>query len=107
MSETNAPLVDNDGTVRLRRFAFATGVSAILITGVVAVVLGLTAPVGTWPAAVGLGAMVGFWMSPLLGALIGNGYHEIMHDRAQRAATEPVARPVEPAAGAVPLPAAG
>ena len=30
--------------------------------------------------------MIGFWVCPLLGAVIGNGYHEIMLDRAKREA---------------------
>ena len=72
-----------------------------------AIILKLTAPVDTWTAAFGLGAMIGFWTSPLLGALIGNGYHEIMADRAKAAAQAPAPTVVDSSQGPIPLPAAG
>lgn len=106
MSEFNPPLTNADGDLRLRRFAVATVSSAILVAAVTGVILKMTAPVDTWTAAVGLGAMIGFWVSPLLGALIGNGYHEIMADRATREVAEP-ATATDSSRGPIPLPATG
>lgn len=111
MSEFDSPLVNADGAIRLRRFATATLASFAVVTAVTTILMASLAPgVDTWAAAVGLGAMIGFWTSPLLGAVIGNGYHEILKDRAeaQAAAPTPTGAPASaPASGPIPLPAAG
>ena len=79
-----SPLLDADGKVRMRRFAIATISSAIIITLGVGFAMYAADPSGGWAVAFGIGAMIGFWMCPLAGAVIGNGYHEIQQDRARR-----------------------
>jgi len=75
------PLLDDDGKLRMRRFVVATLSSAVVLAGVVALLMHLAAPDGGWGVAIGVGAMIGFWMCPLPGALIGNGFHEINKHR--------------------------
>lgn len=79
----STPLLDDDGKLRIRRFMIATLASAVVIT--VGVTFGMYAadPDGGWAVAFGVGAMIGFWMCPLAGAVIGNGYHEVMKDRGE------------------------
>ena len=86
----STPLLDDDGKLRMRRFLIATLSSAVVMT--IGVALGVYAadPSGGWAVAFGIGAMIGFWICPLMGGLIGNGYHEVMKDRA-KAAAEPAA----------------
>lgn len=87
MSETNdTPMLDDDGKLRMHRFVVATLTSAVVIAAAVAVGIHVAQPDGGWNVAFGVGAMIGFWMCPLAGAVIGNGYHEIMKDRAAAAA---------------------
>ena len=59
-------------------------VAAIVIA--IGVTFGMYAadPDGGWGAATGVGAMIGFWMSPLAGAVCGNGFHEVMKERAEK-----------------------
>ncbi|MEM7143465.1 MAG: hypothetical protein AAF548_20790 [Actinomycetota bacterium] len=106
MSDFATPLGDESDARRVRRFALATLASAIAVTAVTAAVLGLLAPVDKWEAALGLGAMIGFWMSPLLGVVIGNGYHEIAESRAKLLAEEPAPTVPRTTSGAIALPAA-
>ena len=82
--EFSTPLLDEDGKLRLRRFMIATVASAIVIA--IGVTFGMYAadPDGGWGAATGVGAMIGFWMSPLAGAVCGNGFHEVMKERTEK-----------------------
>ena len=86
-TDFSTPLLDNDGKLRIRRFAIATISSAIVIAAGVAVAMYAADPDGGWGVAVGIGARVGFWMCPLAGAVVGNGFHEIMKDKEQAEAT--------------------
>ncbi len=92
-TDFSTPLLDNDGKLRLRRFAIATISSAIVIASAVAVALHSADPGGGWGVALGVGAMVGFWMCPLAGAVVGNGFHEIMKDKAKAEAATQAAAP--------------
>lgn len=84
MTDDNAtPLLDDDGRLRMHRFVVATISSAVVITTAVTFGMYAADPDGGWAVAFGVGAMIGFWMGPLLGAVIGNGYHEIMKDRGE------------------------
>ena len=83
MTDHSTPLLDDDGKLRMHRFIVATIASAIVIAVGVAVGMHTADPSGGWTVAFGIGAMIGFWMCPLAGALIGNGFHEIMKDRAE------------------------
>jgi hypothetical protein len=107
MSETNdSPMLDDDGKLRMHRFVVATLTSAVVIAVAVAVGIHLAQPDGGWAVAFGVGAMIGFWMCPLAGAVVGNGYHEIMKDRAAAAATAPAATVADDAGSVVARPAA-
>jgi len=79
--EFASPLLDDDGKLRMRRFAIATVASAVVLAAVVALLMHLADPDAGWGVAIGVGAMIGFWMSPLPGSLIGNGFHEINKHR--------------------------
>lgn len=92
-TDFSTPLLDNDGKLRIRRFAIATISSAIVIAAGVAVAMYAADPDGGWGVAVGIGAMVGFWMCPLAGAVVGNGFHEIMKDKEKAEATARAAAP--------------
>jgi hypothetical protein len=72
----STPLLDDDGKLRIRRFAVATLASAIVMAVGVAFAVHTADPSGGWAVAFGIGGMIGFWMCPLAGAVIGNGYHE-------------------------------
>lgn len=107
MSETNdSPMLDDDGKLRMHRFVVATLTSAVVIAVAVTVGIHLAQPDGGWTVALGVGAMIGFWMCPLAGAVIGNGYHEIMKDRAAAAAATPTATVADDAGGTAIQPAA-
>ena len=67
----------------MRRFLIGTAIGAVLLTAGTTITMIILTPDGGWTAALGVGAMIGFWMSPLGGAVIGNGYHEHMLDRAK------------------------
>ncbi|MEZ5165530.1 MAG: hypothetical protein R2695_03205 [Acidimicrobiales bacterium] len=82
----SAELFDDDGKLRMKRFIVATLASAVAIAVLVGVLMHVAAPDGGWATAMGVGAMIGFWMCPLGGAVFGNGLHEIDKDRRQRAA---------------------
>jgi divalent metal cation (Fe/Co/Zn/Cd) transporter len=82
-NDSTTPLLDDDGKLRMHRFIIATIASALVIAAGVAVGMHSADPDGGWNVAFGIGAMIGFWMCPLAGALIGNGYHEIMKERAE------------------------
>lgn len=82
-NDTITPLLDDDGKLRIHRFIIATVASAVVIAAAVALGMHAADPDGGWNVALGIGAMIGFWMCPLAGALIGNGYHEVMKDRAE------------------------
>jgi hypothetical protein len=79
----STPLLDDDGRLRMHRFIVATLSSAVVIAACVAVAMHAADPSGGWNVALGIGAMIGFWTGPLAGALIGNGFHEVMKDRAE------------------------
>lgn len=81
-------LLDPGDVTRMHRFVVATLVSAVIITIATTVLMHTAAPDGGWGVAFGVGAMTGFWMSPLAGAVIGNGFHELEHDRLEAAAHE-------------------
>lgn len=95
-TDFSTPLLDGDGKIRIRRFAIATISSAIVIAGGVAVAMYSADPDGGWGVALGIGAMIGFWMCPLAGAVVGNGFHEIMKDKAKAEATTQSADPARP-----------
>lgn len=90
MSDDHAtPLLDDDGKLRMHRFIVATLASAVVIAVAVAVGIHTADPSGGWGVAFGIGAMMGFWICPLGGALVGNGFHEVMKDRAGASDHEP------------------
>ncbi|MDG2028258.1 MAG: hypothetical protein P8J50_14215 [Acidimicrobiales bacterium] len=106
MSDFASPLVDENDALRFRRWVIATVVSAVVVSVGTALALKSFAPVDQWPAAFGLGAMVGFWLCPLTGAVIGNGYHESLQSREKLLSEQPAPETPQPAAGtAIPLPA--
>lgn len=84
-NDFSSPLLSDNGKLRLHRFVIATISSAIVIAGAVAVAMHAADPGGGWGTALGIGAMIGFWMCPLAGAVIGNGFHEMMNDREHEA----------------------
>ena len=86
-NEFSSPLLDADGETRVRRFAVATLASAFVIAAFVSVAMYAASPEGGWGVAIGVGAMTGFWMCPLGGAVFGNGMHEIAKERAERRET--------------------
>ena len=83
MSDQPAPeeLFDSDGRLRMRRFLIACVSFALVLAAGTALLVHTTAPEGGWTVAIAIGAMIGFWMSPLGGAVFGNGLHEIEKDR--------------------------
>lgn len=85
----STPLLDGDGKLRLRRFVIASVASAVVMTVGVGLAMYAADPSGGWAVSFGIGAMIGFWMCPLAGALIGNGYHEVMKERDARPADGP------------------
>jgi hypothetical protein len=66
--EFSTPLLDEDGKLRMHRFIVATVASAFVITAAVTVLMHLADPDAGWGVAAGVGAMIGFWMSPLPGS---------------------------------------
>lgn len=81
VSVSQTPLFDADGKLRMGRFMVATIASAIAIGALTTWAVHAAAPEGGWSVAIGIGAMIGFWMCPLAGAVFGNGLHEIAKDR--------------------------
>jgi hypothetical protein len=76
-----AELFDEDGQVRMRRFLIACVSFAIVLAAATTLLVRVTSPDNGWGSALGIGAMIGFWMSPLGGAVFGNGLHEITKER--------------------------
>ncbi|MEQ8839868.1 MAG: hypothetical protein RIB98_02730 [Acidimicrobiales bacterium] len=100
----STPLLEDDDRLRMHRFVVATLVSAVIIAVSVSVLMHVADPEGGWGVAAGVGAMFGFWMCPLGGAIFGNGFHEIDVERRHAArpqAEHPVPIMVEATAAAV------
>ena len=74
---------ESDERLRMRRFLIGTAIGAVLLTAGTTITMAVLAPDGGWTVAFGVGAMIGFWMAPLGGVVFGNGYHEMMADRAK------------------------
>lgn len=71
---------------RVKTVAFAMVVALVLISALTAGLFYAAAPeFGVW-AAVGTGAMVGFWTCPLFGGVAGNGLHEWRVEQAEATA---------------------
>ncbi len=84
--EFSTPLLEADDQDRMHRFVVATLVSAVVLGAVVTVLIHVADPDGGWGVAAGVGAMIGFWMCPLGGAVFGNGGFEIAKERRQERA---------------------
>jgi opacity protein-like surface antigen len=76
-----APMFDGDGQLRMRRFLIACASFAVALAAATALLVHAVSPEGGWNVAIAIGAMIGFWMSPLGGAVFGNGLHEIKKER--------------------------
>ncbi len=74
MSEQD--MLDPDDNRRVKTVAFAIVIAMLVVGGVTAGLFYAAASEhGPW-AAIGVGALVGFWTSPLFGGVAGNGLHE-------------------------------
>ena len=76
------PLVDGRDIDRVRIVVIFTIAAAFLVGAGVAVAFHAFGPEYGWGAAIGVGAMVGFWTCPLFGAVVGNGLHEFRLEKA-------------------------
>ncbi len=81
--QAQTPFFDADDSRRMARFMTATISSLFVLAGLTTLLVHALSPESGWTVAMGVGAMLGFWMSPLAGAVVGNGYHEIVADRAK------------------------
>lgn len=70
------PLLEPSDVNRMKTVTIAILVSLVVITGVVGTLVYLMEPDWGGASAFGIGAFVGFWMSPLAGGVAGNGIHE-------------------------------
>lgn len=68
---------------RVKTVAFAIVVALVLVGALTAALFYAAAPeFGPW-AAIGTGAMMGFWTCPLFGGVAGNGLHEWRMEQAE------------------------
>ncbi|MFQ5556523.1 MAG: hypothetical protein ACE5GB_03310 [Acidimicrobiales bacterium] len=93
-----ARLVDEDGARRFRTVAISIVAAIVIVTLATTALVQLFVPDWGGGAALGIGAMVGFWTSPLTGGVAGNGIHELREERRGRASSS--ASTVPPTMGA-------
>ncbi len=85
MSDIETMLEPEDAQ-RVKTVVFAMIVALVLVGAVTAALFYAAAPeFGAW-AALGTGAMLGFWTCPLFGGVAGNGLHEWRQEQAADAA---------------------
>jgi len=75
-------MLEPSDSQRVKTVAFAIIVSIFVVGAITAGLFYAAAPEhGAW-AAIGTGAMVGFWTCPLFGGVAGNGLHEWRQEQA-------------------------
>jgi hypothetical protein len=74
-------LVDEDGKKRLMAVVYAGLWSLVLLTALVTVTHHLIEPQYGWLSSLGVGGLVGFWVSILVAGVAGNGYYELRYER--------------------------
>ncbi|MBP91736.1 MAG: hypothetical protein QF628_07315 [Acidimicrobiales bacterium] len=74
-------LVDEEGKKRLMTVLYAGLWSLVLLTALVTVTHHLIEPQHGWISSLGVGGLVGFWVSILAAGVAGNGVYELRHER--------------------------
>lgn len=90
---TETRLFTEEGADLFRTVAVSMLVAMIVVTAVMTLVVKAMAPDWSTGGAFGIGAMVGFWSSPLVGGVVGNGIHHYRMHRAGRPAADEEAVP--------------
>ena len=75
-------LLEESDQLRIKAIVIACLVSAVVITGLVTWMMAMLSDDGSFVVCLGVGAMIGFWMCPFAGSVIGNGWYESRKDRA-------------------------
>jgi hypothetical protein len=84
----NEMMLEPEDAQRVKTVAFAIVVAMMVVSAVTAALFYAAAPeFGGW-AALGTGAMLGFWTCPLFGGVAGNGLHEWRMEQAAGADAE-------------------
>ena len=73
-------LVDEDGKKRLMTVLYAGLWSLVLLTALVTVTHHLIEPQHGWVSSLGVGGLVGFWVSILAAGVAGNGFYELRYE---------------------------
>ncbi len=74
-------LVDDAEHRRLKTVLYAGIWSLVILTGLVTLTHHTIEPQHGWIPSLGVGALVGFWVSILMAGVAGNGIYEIRHER--------------------------
>ena len=74
-------LVDEAGKKRLMTVMYAGLWSLVILTGLVTVTHHLIEPQHGWVSSLGVGGLVGFWVSILAAGVAGNGVYELRYER--------------------------
>ncbi len=86
---TETRLFTPEGADLFRTVAISMAVAVVVVTAAMTLLVKAVAPDWSTAGAFGIGAMVGFWSSPLVGGVVGNGiHHHRMHKAGLPAADE-------------------
>lgn len=90
---TETRLFTEEGADLFKTVAVSMVVAMIVVTIAMALAVKAIAPDWSTEGALGIGAMVGFWSSPLVGGVAGNGIHHYRMHKAGRPAADEEAVP--------------
>jgi len=80
-AQVESRLVDDEGKKRLMTVMYAGLWSLIILTALVTVTHHLIEPQHGWVSSLGVGGLVGFWVSILAAGVAGNGIYELRSER--------------------------